>query len=262
MISFNLSNSINLLIKNSQFSGFSDELLQFIEESTNPLILELATQVKFWEELSVDPEHSSKINPQNITITVQSVSKYLNSKYPEDPEVDNMTARLNSLFCDSIKNFNDKKLIDLMRIFLNHFIQIAIRLESSASENSTLEDQQKIKEKIKNILLMFPGISATNSVDLTVCIEGHSNRIQEAFLTLNMLPIDQQICKDQFLQLTSDLVAKKFPRSIIAQGNHIHIEAFINSLFTLNHHQLDQFYKAPDHEVTIFDVLKIIIVYF
>jgi len=253
MLSPNLSNTVDTFIRNKKFGNNQEDLIRYATDSTNPIIAELGKGIRFWHQLLTrEPFNSLAISNNIILKSINSVSEYLSFKFPNDPDIKDINKRLTTGFYDSTKGFNQKNLAELMLVFLNHFTNIACLLENATSQNKSV-----IEEKVKTSLMMFPGISGSQQIAFN-CIEGSNTRIQEASLVLLTLPIDQQIYQDHISELAVKLTNKKFPKSSVAKGNEIHIEAFLHSLFSINHLDLEQFYRVPDLDISLSDVLEIV----
>jgi len=246
MISFDLPSTINALSKQSDTN--SEKILsgeQIFESSPNPHLQALKDENLFWHS---EP-NQSQISANHIFKTLNHVKNYLENCQFYDEEIEDINLRIINGFYLSIRDFKDKKLTDLMIIFLNYISNIANIIEGSP------ENYQEY-QKVKKSLLIFPGTSGDMAVDFA-CIDGSIARIGDAAIALRLLSPDQQIVQDEFFEEIIKLTNKTYPKSIIKDGNQQHLLAFLFSLFLINDEDIEKSYRSVDSEIYLRDALKI-----
>ena len=237
---YNLSSAIDLAIgmevNADKHDGFV--LQDFI---TNPLLKNLNDKINYWKLSSI----SRYSNYQHyIEESFVVIANYLDSLYPNDQEIRDLILVIfrnqGSSFLNSIDGFSGVQLKNLMNHLFGYISEIVKIIEQSNEQN--IADNLL---KVRKALLTFP-------CDVTIdfaCINGTINRIQEAVLSLKLIPLYIQIINEVNYKLTNQLLSK------VNDGLKIHIPKSVRSLLTLS--SIDDYhYRSSDSYIYLKDIFK------
>ncbi len=241
----NLSSAIDLAIA---FEVEEDNQNEFVLQNfiVNHLLKNLNDKINYWKLLQI----SSSSNYNNdIKESFIAIANYLDSLYHDDREIRNLISVMfrdqDSRFFNSIDGFSGMQLKNLMNHLFGYISEIVKIIEQS-------DEQYRADNllQVRKALLTFP---CDINIDFR-CINGTINRIQEAVLSLKLIPLNIQIINEVNSQLVNRLSSK------VSDVLEIHIPKSVRSLLTLS--SIDDYhYRSSDNYIDLKDIFKFVINY-
>jgi len=213
-------------------------------------IKKLVELFNFWK---TSTQNDPRINNNKIKETLIAFADYFDKIFEDSNDIKEITETLLrnhdiSKFYQSIKDYNDTIIIDLMKFFVEHGLTLA-----NIYENSRPEKKSNVLGKIMLNLIIFPARQyqdQTTDIDF-ICLPGTHNRIYQAHQALFAIPIYQLSIREALQKIESALIV------FVSQTYHVHINKTTLSLISL--HKIDDpLFRGPDKEISIFEINKLI----
>ncbi len=235
----------------------STNLSVFDEEIKNNYLFWQKTDSEIKTSLSItnlDNSDDSKKLKDKILATFQAYKKYFEAQFAGNLEI----APILTSFTDQGNFFNSispseseyKNIAELIRGLNSYLLNLILPLTEAVLEESKKEE---IKRSILSSLINFPG--KNNDVQFA-CIAGTRERISLASLSSSNLLLHQRVVAEEASAKSNEL------SKTVYLGNRAHCPSFLlyslSFLTDVQATKLDQHYKVPQSDISLFDVIKIL----
>ncbi len=221
----NVLGKLDLFISNASSQISQSNKSKLLKDSLEKI---KANYSSWQEKENVDNSAQSgtlESTKQEIKDTLKCYQKYFLIKFSSDGTLDKCDPDIKDIFLNfdddsdflnSINVANNKTALETLAKFLNNYLT-GLTIEAESKINDENQDKEDAINKIKTILLTFPGgTSLLQSRISFACIDGTSERVQEGTFALNDSSDEFKSARENIDTATVKFIPK------IQDGNQIH----------------------------------------